>query len=94
MAPELPTLNELGLAGFDVRGWNGFVAPAGTPRAIVAKINAEAMRALKQPEIVQRLKGAGYEAAADNSPEQFYDFIKAELAKWTKVVKDSGAKVD
>jgi tripartite-type tricarboxylate transporter receptor subunit TctC len=94
LAPELPTLNELGLVGFDVRGWNGFVAPAGTPRAVVAKINAEAMRALKQPEIVQRLKGAGYEAAADNSPEQFADFIKAELAKWTKVVKDSGAKVD
>ena len=94
LAPDLPTLNELGLAGFDVRGWNGFVAPAGTPRAIVAKINAEAMRALKQPDIVQRLKSAGYEAAAENSPEQFADFIKAELAKWTRVVKDSGAKVD
>jgi tripartite-type tricarboxylate transporter receptor subunit TctC len=94
LAPELPTLNALGLVGFDIRGWNGFVAPAGTPRAIVAKINAEAMRALKQPEIVQRLKGAGYEAAAENSPEQFADFIKGELAKWTKVVKESGAKVD
>src|SRR3954463_8709675 len=53
LAPDLPTLNSLGLAGFDVRGWNGFVAPAGTPRPVVAKINAEAMRALKQPEIVQ-----------------------------------------
>jgi tripartite-type tricarboxylate transporter receptor subunit TctC len=94
LAPDLPTLSALGLAGFDVRGWNGFVAPAGTPRAIVARINAEAMRALKQPEIVQRLKAAGYEAAAENSPEQFGDFIKAELAKWTKVVRESGAKVD
>ena len=94
LAPDLPTLNQLGLAGFDVMGWNGFVAPAGTPRAIVMKINAEAMRALKQPEIVQRLKSAGYEAAAENSPEQFADFIKFELAKWTRVVRESGAKVD
>ena len=94
LAPDLPTLSQLGLTGFDVRGWNGFVAPAGTPRAVVARINAEAMRALKQPEIVQRLKTAGYEAAAENSPEQFADFIKSELAKWTRVVKESGAKVD
>jgi tripartite-type tricarboxylate transporter receptor subunit TctC len=94
LAPGLPTLSELGLPGFDVKGWNGFVAPAATPRAIVAKINAEAMRALKQPETVQRLKAAGYEAAAENSPEQFADFIKAELAKWTRVVRESGAKVD
>lgn len=94
LVPDLPTLNELGLSGFDVKGWNGFVAPAGTPRAIVMRINAEAMRALKQPEVVQRLRGAGYDAAAENSPDQFADFIKAELAKWTRVVKESGAKVD
>ena len=94
LVPDLPTLNELGLSGFDVKGWNGFVAPAGTPRAIVMRINAEAMRALKQPEVVQRLRGAGYDAAAENSPDQFADFIKAELAKWTRVVRESGAKVD
>ena len=68
LAPDLPTLSQLGLTGFDVRGWNGFVAPAGTPRAVVARINAETMRALKQPEIVQRLKTAGYEAAAGKFP--------------------------
>jgi tripartite-type tricarboxylate transporter receptor subunit TctC len=94
LAPDLPTLSEMGLTGFDVKGWNGFVAPAATPRAIVMKINAETMRALGQPETVQRLKAAGYEAAAENTPEQFADFIKAELAKWTKVVRESGAKVD
>ena len=90
----MPTLSQSGLPGFDVKGWNGFVAPAGTPRAVVAKVNAETMRALKQPEVVQRLKGAGYDAAAENTPEQFADFIKAELTKWTKVVRESGAKVD
>ena len=94
LAPDLPTLSQSGLPGFDVKGWNGFVAPAGTPRAAVAKVNAETMRALKQPEVVQRLKGAGYDAAAENTPEQFADFIKAELTKWTKVVRESGAKVD
>jgi tripartite-type tricarboxylate transporter receptor subunit TctC len=94
LAPDLPTLSGLGLPGFDVKGWNGFVAPAATPRAVVAKINLETMRALKQPEVVQRLKAAGYEAAAENTPEQFAEFIKAELAKWTKVVRESGAKVD
>ena len=94
LAPDLPTLHELGLAGFDVKGWNGFVAPSGTPRAIVARINAEAMRALKQTEVVQRLKTAGYDAAAENTPEQFGDYIRAELAKWTRVVRESGAKVD
>ncbi len=94
LAPDLPTLSQSGLPGFDVKGWNGFVAPAGTPRAVVAKVNAETMRVLKQPEVVQRLKGAGYDAAAENTPEQFADFIKAELTKWTKVVRESGAKVD
>ena len=94
LVPDLPTLSELGLPGFDVKGWNGFVAPAATPRAIVAKLNAETMRALKLPEVVQRLKSAGYDAAAENTPEQFADFIKAELAKWTRVVRESGAKVD
>src|SRR6187455_1804593 len=55
LAPDLPTLSQSGLPGFDVKGWNGFVAPAGTPRAVVSKVNAETMRALKQPEVVQRL---------------------------------------
>ena len=52
------------------------------------------MRALKQTEVVQRLKTAGYDAAAENTPEQFGDYIRAELAKWTRVVRESGAKVD
>ena len=88
LAPELPTLNQLGLTGFDVRGWNGFVAPAGTPRALIARVNAETMRALRQPEVVQRLKSAGYEAAAENTPEQFGDFIKADGVFLNKIVID------
>lgn len=69
-------------------------APAGTPRAIVAKVNAEVSRALKQPELVQRLSAAFYDTAAANAPEQFAIYIRQEIAKWAKLVKETGAKVD
>jgi tripartite-type tricarboxylate transporter receptor subunit TctC len=82
------------LPGYEVTGWNGLLAPAGTPRAIVAKINGEVNRALKLPEVVQRLSGSSYDASANNSPEQFAEYIRLEIAKWAKVVKDSGARVD
>lgn len=94
LVPQLPTLAESGLPGYEVIGWNGLLAPAGTPRAIVAKLNAEVLRALKQPDVLQRLRGSGYDPARDNSPEQFTDFNRNEIAKWAKVVKESGAKVD
>jgi tripartite-type tricarboxylate transporter receptor subunit TctC len=94
LVPQLPTLAESGLPGYEVIGWNGLLAPAGTPRAIVAKLNAEVLRALKQPDVLQRLRGSGYDAARDNSPEQFADFNRNEIAKWAKVVKESGARVD
>jgi tripartite-type tricarboxylate transporter receptor subunit TctC len=82
LVPQLPTLSESGLPGY------------GTSRAVVAKLNAEVLRALKQPEVLQRLRGSGYDPARDNSPEQFADFNRNEIAKWAKVVKESGAKVD
>lgn len=94
LVPDLPTVAESGLAGFEVIGWNGFMAPAGTPGRIVNKINAEASRALKQADVPQRLAGAGYEPAAENTPAQFAEYIRAEIAKWARVVKESGAKVD
>ena len=90
----MPTLAESGLPGYEVTGWNGLLAPAGTPRAIVTKINAEVNRLLKQPEIVQRLSGSSYDAAASNTPEQYSEYIRLEIAKWAKVVKESGARVD
>ena len=94
LAPALPTLAESGLPGYEVIGWNGLIAPAGTPRAIVAKINAEASRALKQPDLMQRLSGAYYDSAAANTPEEFATYIRQEIAKWAKLVKETGAKVD
>jgi tripartite-type tricarboxylate transporter receptor subunit TctC len=94
LVPQLPTLAESGLPGYEVIGWNGLLAPAGTSRAVVAKLNAEVLRALKQPDVLQRLRGSGYDPARDNTPEQFADFNRNEIAKWAKVVKESGAKVD
>ena len=94
LAPDIPTLNETGLPGFEVIGWNGLMAPVATPRAIVAKLNAEALSALKQPQFQAKLVGAGYEPAAPNTPEQFSEQVRAEVAKWAKLVKETGMRVD
>ena len=94
LAPDIPTLNETGLPGFEVIGWNGLMAPVATPRAIVAKLNAEALAALKQPQFQAKLVGAGYEPAAPNTPEQFSEQVRAEVAKWAKLVKETGMRVD
>jgi tripartite-type tricarboxylate transporter receptor subunit TctC len=94
LAPALPTIAESGLPGYEVTGWNGLLAPRGTPPAVVAKINAEVSRALKQPELAQRLAGAFYDPSAANTPAQFATYIREEIAKWAKLVKETGAKVD
>ena len=92
--PDLPTIAESGFPGYEVRSWNGLLAPTGTPRAIVAKLNAGVMRGLKQQEVVQRLTGAGYDPAEENTPEQFADRMKREVAMWERVVKEAGVKAD
>jgi len=94
--PELPTMAEAGgsqLAGFDVTTWFGVMAPAGTPAPVVARLNEEFRKALLTPEMRERLKAMGAEPSP-TTPEQFAAFIRAELAKYEKVVKFSGARVD
>jgi tripartite-type tricarboxylate transporter receptor subunit TctC len=90
--PELPTVAEA-LPGFEVNNWIGLLAPAGTPQDIVRRWNAEVNRYMQTPEIKQRLvtEGATF---TPNSPEQFGEFVKSEIAKWAPVVKASGAKAD
>ena len=93
IAPELPTVAESGLPGYEAIAWNGLLAPAGTPNEVVARLNAELKKVLEQPEVKQRFEAQGF-TASWNSPEAFESFLKAEVDKWAKVVKVSGAKVD
>ena len=95
LAPQLATIAESGLPGYEIIGWNGLIAPAKTPAVVVNKINAEVNRQLKASELVQRLGQSSYDPAGDkNSPEQFTDFVRAEIAKFAKLVKETGTKVD
>jgi len=91
--PDVPTVAESGLPGFEASSWFGLLAPAGTPPAIIAKINAEVAAWLASPEGKEKLASIGANAAG-GSPEDFARHIQAETAKWAKVVKESGAKVD
>ncbi len=91
-APELPTVAE-SLPGFEVNNWIGLFAPAGTPADIVRRWNGEVMRIMQSPDIQARLPAEGARFSP-NTPEQFGEFVKAEIAKWAPVVKASGARVD
>jgi tripartite-type tricarboxylate transporter receptor subunit TctC len=91
--PEVPTMAESGLPGFDVSTWFGVFAPAGTPAPVVSRLNQTLTAALKTPEMRERLARMGAEPAPMSSA-QFADLVRAELAKYEKVVKFSGARVD
>ncbi len=91
--PEFPTIAESGLAGYEATSWQGVVSPAGTPRAIIMKLNSEITRALQLPDIGARLAAEGSEPGA-TTPDEFAAYIRREIAKWAQVVKESGAKAD
>jgi len=91
--PEVPTLHELGLKDFDAVGWNGLLAPAGTPRPIVNRIHDEVIRVLRIPEVRDGLTSQGADIVG-NSPDEFAAWIRTEVKKWGEVVQRSGAKVD
>jgi len=93
VAPEVPTLAESGLPGFEVGSWQGVFAPAGTPPEIVRRLNVEIVKILNLPEVKEKLTGLGAEPVG-NSPEEFSAMVKAEVVKWADVVKKSGARVD
>jgi tripartite-type tricarboxylate transporter receptor subunit TctC len=92
-APDLPTVDEIALPGFEANTWHGVVVPAGTPGAIVARLNREIVAILHLPDVVERLSGQGAEALG-STPEEFAAYIKSESVKWAKVVRDSGAKAE
>lgn len=92
-APEIPTIAESGLAGYEVNSWSGLLAPAVTPKEIIIKLNADVASVMTLPEVKDRLPGQGLEATT-NTPEQFSAYIKADIEKWAKVVRASGARAD
>jgi tripartite-type tricarboxylate transporter receptor subunit TctC len=92
-APELPTVAESGLQGFEVFGWNGVLAPAGTPQPVIGKLHDALAGALREPEVRGRMAGFGFEPIG-NTPQEFGEFLRADTARWAKVVKQSGAHVD
>ena len=92
--PDLPTLQEQGLRGFECYTWNAFLAPAGTPKPIVDKLNTAINKSLADPAVSSALQKAGIEPTPGSTPETTADFVKAELAKWAPIIKASGAQVD
>ena len=93
MLPDIPTIAEQGLKGFDANNWYGLLAPAKTPRPIVQKLNAEVVKALQMPDIKQYLFSQGLDPAP-TTPEEFGAYIKSEMAKWAKVVRAAGASAN
>ena len=85
---DLPTMAEAGLPGYETTTWGGILAPAGTPKDVIAKLNAEFNKDLFQPDIKKKINDAGIEVAG-GTPQQFADFIQAEMKKWAKVAKDA-----
>jgi tripartite-type tricarboxylate transporter receptor subunit TctC len=93
LLPDLPTVDELGIKGFDATTWHGLVAPAGTPKEIVDTLNFATVEALKDPATQKALRDLGVDIIGD-TPKEFEAYIKAEIPKWTAVVKQSGAQME
>jgi tripartite-type tricarboxylate transporter receptor subunit TctC len=91
--PELPTLAEAGVPGYEVSSWSGIIAPAGLPRALLNKLNAAANATLLAPEVKERLLQLGNEGGG-GTPEQFGELIRRDSAKWAEVIRLSGARID
>ncbi len=93
VAPDLPTVAESGIPGYEASIWNGMLVPAGTPQAIISRLNALVVQIIRMPEVRERISGLGAEPAT-STPEEFNAFIAAEIRKWGKIIKDSGVRVD
>jgi len=93
LMPEVPTLAESGAPGFEIDADIGFLAPAGTPREVVQKLNSEILKVLHAPDVKQRLAGLGIDVAG-SSPERYAEAIRAKIQRYGKLVKDAGARVD
>ena len=93
LAPDVPTVAEAGVPGYELTVWFGLVAPAATPREVVQKLNAESLRILAMPDVRERFLAQGVEPRG-STPEQFAQHIRLQMAKWSKVVRDAGVKAE
>ena len=91
--PELPTVNEAGIPGFDAVSWGGVMGPGGLPADIVQRLNTEIVRILKQPDVSEKLSSLGADIVG-STPEEFDRYLKAEIAKWGKVARDNNIRLD
>ena len=93
LAPEVPSVAELGIPALESLAWNGLLAAAGTPEPTIARLNAETVRGMRSPETMEALGRLGFEVAA-GSPAEFSRWIRAESEKWAAVIRASGATAD
>ncbi len=94
LLPDVPTLDESGVKGYEVNTWFGFVAPAGTPPAVVATLHDDIAKILSQPKVRENLVAQGFDLAPVQPPAAFTDLIRSDLVKWPPIIKAAGAKVD
>ncbi len=92
--PEIPTAEEAGLAGYQVITWYGVFAPAGTPPAVVNRLHADLVKAMQTPDVRTKLDGIGADGTISRSPEEFAALVRADTARYAKIVKDIGLKID
>lgn len=92
-APQLPTIAESGLEGYEISAWQGILAPAGTPKEIVGRMSSEIGRILRQPDVVERLTAEGAEPVA-STPEAFGEYLRAELARWSRIGREAGIRIE
>lgn len=93
LAPEIPSVAESGVPGFDIFTWNGVLAPAGTSKAVVTRLHGELTRSLRLPDVQERVANSGFEPVG-STPEEFGSFVRNEIARWTKVAKLAGARIE
>lgn len=91
--PDVPTMAEAGLTGYEVVGWNGLLAPAGTPKPIIAKLNAEIVSILRSPDVMSTLRNQGVDVVA-GTPEHFANVIRTDIAKWAQIIKEAGLRLN
>jgi tripartite-type tricarboxylate transporter receptor subunit TctC len=91
--PNIPTAKEAGIDNFEVTTWYGILAPAGTPREIVTRLNGELVKIIAMPDTKEKMQNAGFEPLS-STPEKFAEFIKTEIVRWGKVIKDANISIE